>query len=851
MLFGSAPKRQRNLVCCGFVALLTGLSYDVSRAQGPVSTPAFGSTDAQRVLDKYCVGCHNQKARTANLALDGLDVSTPAAHPVGWEKVVQKLRVGTMPPAGAPKPDPATYAALAGWLEGELDKAWMAKPNPGRIQAVHRLNRQEYKNAVRDLLALDVDIAAMLPPDSTADGSFDNMANVLTISPAHLDRYLSAARHISRLAVGLPPTAVISGEFGLPRDHLQEDMVSTDLPLGTRGGIAARYTFPVDGEYRIRVILHRSYQDYILGMGWQQPLDVRLNNKLLKRFVVGGGALPYRGTALGYAGDGEPGSEGAPEWESYLLTGGDADLEARTFVKAGPRVVAAAFPRDLFEPDGLGNPAYGATGEYLLSEQYMAPARIAELRISGPYPSGGVAGSPSDTPSRRRIFTCVAAVGKERTCASEILGRLARHAYRRRVTEQDLDPLLQFFESGRKESRSFDGGIQLAIERLLVDPDFLLRVYRDPAPDTTGVLPTQHSPETYRLSDLELASRLSFFLWSSIPDEPLLKLAESGELSKPQTLRLQVRRMLVDPRAPGALVRGFVAQWLNLRRLEEYTPDYEKQEGLRVAGRALLQAFSKETELFAESMIGEDRPMVELLNANYTYLNEALARHYGIPNVYGSHFRRVTLPDTRQRGGLLGQAGILTLTSYPDRTSPVLRGKWLLDNILDAPVPPPPDDVDTTLKEESAGTKPKSVRERLEQHRTQARCSSCHSVLDPLGFALDGYDAVGRTRTKDEAGNVIDDSGNWPGGVKLNGLAGIRNLVVGRPEELARTVTRKLMSYALGRELEYYDQPAVRAIVRGAAADQYRWSSIVRGIVETPAFQMRARRGAPDVAQRR
>jgi mono/diheme cytochrome c family protein len=782
----------------------------------PVSAQTFSALEAKRVLTKYCVACHNQKTATAKLALDALDVANPATQAAAWEKVITKLRAGTMPPGSAPKPDAATYTALAGWIEGQLDQAWAAHPNPGRINAVHRLNRQEYRNAVRDLLALDVDVAAMLPADSTADGSFDNMAKILTISPAQLDRYLSAARHLSRLAVGLPPISPVSFEFGIPRDNLQEETTSPALPLGTRGGVAGKYNFPVDGEYAIRVILHRSYQDYILGMGWQQPLDVRLDSKLLKRFTVGGAAQRYRSTALGYAGDGEPGSEGDPEWEAYLLTGGDAGLEVRTFVMAGPRVVGVAFPRDLFELDGVGNPAYGATGEYLLSEQYMAPARVAEVRVTGPHQPGVAV----NTPSRNEIFVCRPEAAGERACAARILSRLARRAYRRPVNDQDLRPLLEFFDSGRKEGRSFDAGIQLALERLLVDPDFLLRVYRDPK-DASG--------EPYRLSATELASRLSFFLWSSIPDEPLLAAAESGKLS----LREQTRRMLSHRRASDALVHGFIAQWLNLRRLEEYAPDYEKNEGLRVAGRALLDAFSKETELFAESLIREDRSIVDLLNADYTFLNEPLARHYGIPNVYGSHFRRVKLPDRTQRGGLLGQASILTLTSYPDRTSPVLRGKWLLDNILDAPVPPPPDDVDTTLKEEPAGAKPKTVRERLEQHRSQARCASCHSVLDPLGFALEGFDAAGQWR------NATDNVGDWPGGVKLEGFPGLRAMLLERREQFARTVTRKLMSYALGRELEYFDEPAVRQIVRNAEAENYRWSAIVLGIVETPAFRMR------------
>ena len=502
------------------------LSPQTSPTPPTASRSAFSATEARRVLTTYCASCHNRKAATANLAIDALDLSNPGADAAVWEKVVQKLNAGTMPPGSAPKPDKSTYAALTAWIEGELDKAWEAHRNPGRINAVHRLNRQEYGNAIRDLLALDVDVKAMLPADATADGSFDNMANILTISPAHLDRYMSAARHISRLAVGLPPVSVISGEFGLPRDHLQEDMVNTDLPLGSRGGIAARYNFPVDGEYRIRVFLHRSYQDYILGMGWQQPLDVRLDSKLLKRFTVGGGASGYRASALGFAGDGEPGSEGDREWEEYLLTGGDANLEVRTFVKAGPRIVGVAFPRDMFEPDGLGNPAYGATGEYLLSEQYMAPARVAEVRIAGPYQAGGAAGERYPEPARDL-----------RVQAHEIRRTRLRHAHPFEASPPRLPAAgdrsgsaaaNEFFDLGQKDGNSFDAGIQMALERLLVDPDFLLRVYRDPEDADLRVRPAQHSPKPYRLSDIEVASRLSFFLWSSIPDEPLLGLLKPG-----------------------------------------------------------------------------------------------------------------------------------------------------------------------------------------------------------------------------------------------------------------------------------------------------------------------------------
>ena len=801
---------------------------------------AFGGTDVRAVLDSYCVVCHNQGGAPADLGLDTLDAAFPGEHPDTWEKVITKLRTGTMPPAWMPRPDRGTYAAVVEWLETELDRAWEANPNPGRISSVHRLTRAEYSNTIRDLLALDIDVTPLLPPDAAADGTFDNMAAVLTISPAHLERYMIVARHVTRLAVGLPPPVPAAGEFSLPRDHLQEDMWSTDLPLGSRGGVSGRYHFPVDGEYVIRIRLHRTYQEYILGMGWPQPLDLRIDGELIERFTVGGGALGYRTAGLGYAGHGEPGFKGEPEWEAYLLGEAEAHLESRVFVEAGPRVLGVSFPRDLFEPDGIGNPPYGATGENLLSEQYMMHARVAEVRVSGPYQ---IAGPTEDTPSRREIFVCQPqVVAEEGACADEILSRMARRAYRRPVTDEDLQTLLEFFAVGRQEGGSFDAGIQMALERLLVDPDLLLRIYRDPPPQMSRETDqTAAGSDPYPLSGLELASRLSFFLWRSIPDEPLLTPAEEGKLTDPVILRQQAERMFADARAVDALVEGFATQWLNLPLLDEYAPNYRRFRG--AIDRALLEAFPVETKMFVGSTLREDRSVLDLLRADYTYVNERLARHYGIPNVYGSRFRRVTLPDPDQRGGLLGHAGLLALTSYPDRTSPVLRGKWLLDNILDAPVPPPPDDVDTTLPE-AGPSEGASLRERLEQHRVDPSCSLCHSLMDPLGFALEGYDAIGRWRAVDERGYPVDDVGHWLDGKEIKGMAGLRAMLLDQREQFVGAVTRKLMAYALGRELEYYDQPTVRRIVRDAAAHDYRWSAIILGITESPAFRMRAREAA-------
>ena len=730
-----------------------------------------------------------------------------------------------MPPPGRPRPDAATYHAVAMALETDIDRAWAANPKPGRISAVHRLNRAEYSNAIRDLFALDFDVKPLLPGDETADGSFDNFGDVLSISTAHLERYLSVARQVTRLATGLPPTNPRLERFEIPLHVVQDDRQSDDLPLGSRGGLAVHYDFPVDGEYLIKVRLQRQYQDYLKGMGWPQQLDVRLDGKLLKRFTVGG-EDHGRPAAASYAGDGEPGFAGDPEWEKYMQSGGDAGLEIRVPVEAGPRVVGVSFVRELWEPEGLPQPLQ--RGRVITDDQvYMDYANVAVVQIGGPYKTAGPA---KDTPSRRAIFVCHPRLAAEESvCATKILSRMARLAYRRPVTKRDVQTLLEFFNTGRHDGGSFDSGIQFALERVLADPDFLLRVHRDP----TTPKEARQSEAAHRFSDIEVASRLSFFLWSSIPDERLLALAERGQLTNPSVLEQQVRRMLADPRSTDALVNNFAAQWLNLRRVGEVTVDpdrYPNYDG------SLLQAFQRETEMFVASTLREDRSVVDLLNANYTFVNERLARHYGIPGIYGSRFRRVVLPNPDQRGGLLAQGALLATTSYPDRTSPVLRGKFLLDNIFGVAVPPPPPGVDTNLAEDKPGAVPKSMRERLAQHRANPSCASCHSVIDPMGFALENFDVIGGWRTVDESGKPVDASGTTLSGAKVEGLSGLRALLLEQPEQFPRTVTEKLLAYALGRRLEYYDRPVVRKIVADSAALDYRWSSLILGIVKSPAF---------------
>jgi hypothetical protein len=830
----------------GGIALVSSARTSARQTPAALAPPTAGSSQA--ILDKYCITCHNQRLRTAGLALDSLDITRPGAHADVWERVIAKLRAGTMPPPGRPRPDVAVYQAVASWLETEIDRAWAVSPQPGRIGAVHRLNRTEYNNAIRDLFAFDplsLDVRALLPGDETADGSFDNFADSLSISTAHLERYLSVARQVTRLATGLPPASPGVETFEIPLHVVQDDRQSEDLPLGSRGGLAIHHDFPADSDYVIRVRLQRQYQDYIKGMGWPQQLDVRLDGRLLKRFTVGGGAQG-RPAAASYAGDGEPGFAGDDSWEKYMQIGGDSGLEIPATVDAGPHVVGVSFVRELWEPEGLPQPLQ--RGRVITDDQvYMDYASVGSVQIGGPYRSSW---PPQDTPSRRAIFVCRPAsagepggakgsrrVNEDRVCATTILARLARLAYRRPVTERDLQTLLEFFDTGRRDGGHFDSGIQFALERLLVDPDFLLRVHRD-RPSTTQAVT---GPHIRRLSDVEVASRLSFFLWSSIPDDRLLSLAEHGQLTDRRVLEREVRRMLADPRA-GALVDDFAAQWLNLRRVDEVVVDPVRYPNYDLS---LMQAFRRETELFVGSSVREDRSVIDLLNADYTFVNERLARHYAIPGIYGSRFRRVTLPDHDRRGGLLAQGALLATTSYPDRTSPVLRGKWLLNNIFGLPVPPPPPGVDMNLNA-PPGAAPTSIRERLAQHRQNPSCNSCHAIIDPLGFALENFDVIGGWRSVDESGRPVDASGTTISGAKIEGLRGLRAFLLDQPEQFPRTVTEKLLTYALGRRLEYFDRPAVRRIVRDAAAHDYRWSSIILGVVESPAFLMRASHVAPD-----
>ena len=798
-------------------------SEAVKSQSQPVSSPAPTTAAARAVLDKYCVTCHNDRAKTAGIQLDSLDLEHVGEHAETWEKVARKLRTREMPPPGLPRPDPAAYTDATVQLETALDAAAGAKPNPGRV-AVHRLNRAEYTNAVRDLLGLEIDGRALLSSDDADQEGFDNVASVLSVSPALLENYLSAARTISRLAVG--DTTINPGidTFKLSKLLIQDEQMSDNLPFGSQGGTAIRYHFPLDGEYTIKVLLRRQEYDYLVGMGEPHQIDIRLDGALLKRFSVGGQA---KGMTMpeSFAGN----TQGDPEFEVYMQTA-DAGLETRVPVTAGDHDVGISFVQRFWEPEGVSQPPQTGFAR-TTNEYYHGNPAVEFVYIGGPY--GKIA--PGDSPARRRVFVCNPKdAAAEKPCAIKILSTIARRAYRRPVTEADIQTLLSFYRDGRV-GQSFDAGIQQGIERILASPSFLFRIEREPAGIASG--------SVYPLSDLDLASRLSFFLWASIPDDELLNVAGSGKLKDPAILEQQVQRMLRDPRS-RALVDNFANRWLELSKLSGLVPDSsaypEFDENLR-------DAMKQETQLFIASQLRENRSVSDLLTANYTFLNDRLAKHYGIPNVYGNHFRRVTFADG-QRGGLLGQASVLAVTSYPNRTSVAIRGRWLLANMLGSPPPPPPDVPD--LKDAGVDGQPRSLRQRMEIHRGNAACASCHQRMDPLGFSLENFDALGKFRTESD-GAPVDASASLPDGTRFEGLSGLRTLLASHKEDFVRTFTGKLLAYATGRGIEYTDLPAIRRVSRDAARDDYRWSSIILGVVSSPPFSMGISGGAPSLSAQR
>ena len=778
----------RNRPFAGFASLMVLVGAFLSPAAGQTAAQTVSAEVAEGkvLIAQYCAGCHNDRTKTAGLSLEGADFSSIPDNAEVWERILLKLRAGVMPPGGRPRPSPEAQDRFVAWVEKEIDRFAIAHPNPGRVESFHRLNRAEYQNVIRDLLDLDIDVATLLPSDSASFG-FDNMAG-LKLSQALMERYLTAARKISRTAIGTPEGSAVAETYRIAADRMQADRAD-GLPFGTRGGLLVEHTFPQNAEYLIRV-------EPTGRISGGERLEVAIDGQRIGLFT-----LQLR--PQGYDGEELP-----------------STYDTRLSVKAGPHAVGVTF---LKTPAVLAETMRGPYLNPRVSRPSMA--YLEALTITGPFGDVGV----GETPSRRRIFACQpATAAQEPACARQILSRLGRRAYRRPVTDDDLRVLMTAYNLGRR-GESFTAGIERALEQLLVSPEFLFRVLADPITPANG-------STSYRLSDLELASRLSFFLWSSVPDDELLDVASRGALSQPAVLERQVRRMLTDPRSE-ALTVNFAGQWLQLRNLEAARPSEvlfpDFDDSLRLA-------FRRETELLFHSILLEDRSALDLLRADYTFVNERLARHYEIPFVKGSHFRRVAVRDDSRRG-LLGHGSILTVTSHPTRTSPVFRGKWVLENILGTRPPDPPASV-PPLPEQSgayaAGKKP-SMRELMARHRANAVCASCHSMIDPAGFALEEFDAIGRRREVDASYNPIDASGTLPDGTPFNGVADLRTALLRRPERFLFNLTEKLLTYALGRGVEYYDMPWIRKVVRDAASNDYRLSSLIVGIVKSPAFTSR------------
>jgi mono/diheme cytochrome c family protein len=793
--------RARTLLASAIaVAMAASLSWTAPEAATPGQAPAPApAAAAQRsALDTYCVSCHNQRLKTGGLALDALDVTRASADAATWEKVIRKVRTGAMPPAGMPRPDAATRDGLVAFLETSIDRA--ATPFPGH-PSIHRLNRAEYANAVRDLLSLDVEVAALLPPDEPAYG-FDNIGEMLDVSPALLERYSAAAAEIATLAVG-DASDVVAGSrlFRAAADHSQ-DQHNDGLPLGTTGGMAVKTTLPLDGEYVIKVGLFKTNLGMIRGLEFRRQLEIVVDGRRVLAQPIGG-AEEY---------------EGMLQNQTAVADAVEARLQVRVPLTAGPHDIGATFAaRPEVENTRRLQAVLRSTSD--TSETLIGPPLVLTVTVTGPFNPTG----PGDTPSRRAIFTCrPASTAQEDGCARTILSRLARRAYRGTQTTADVDELMGHFREWRRDG-SFDSSIGFALQRILAGPKFLVRTERVPA-SRPGTI--------YRVTDTELASRLSFFLWSSIPDDQLLELAAQGRLSRSATLDQQVRRMLADPRSQ-ALVENFAGQWLQLRNLRSAVPDSREFPNF---DDQLRQAFRRETELLFDSILREDRSVLDLLTADHTFVNERLAKHYGIPYIYGNHFRRVPVTVDARRG-ILGHGSILTVTSHADRTSPVVRGKWILDNLLGTPPPPPPPVV-PALPERSALPRPMTMRERMEQHRANPQCASCHKAMDPLGFVLENFDAVGAWRTRDGRA-PIDASGTFVDGSAIAGPVALRQALLARPQAIVGNLTEKLLIYGLGRGIDHRDMPPVRAIVREAGANGYRFSTLVLGIVRSDAFQKR------------
>src|SRR5579863_5510341 len=794
-------------------SLIAGIATALALAIGA------NAQNPQAVLNQYCVTCHNAKLLTGGLAIDKLDLHRAEASAETWEKVARKLRAGLMPPAGAPRPDRHALDALAGAVEDALDRAAAEHPNPGRAP-LHRMNRVEYANAIRDLLAVDVDAATLLPADDSSNG-FDNIANVLGVSPALLERYVAAAAKISRLAVGDPETAPLDVTYTVRGDLSQTETLD-GLPPGTRGGTVMRHNFPLDGEYLIKLSLMKLSFGQVFGEGAEgQELEVTLNGERVKLYKLDEVPMFFMRAKPGPAPPPAPLTD--PQEERVKMTP-DIHLEFKLNVKAGPQTLGVAFlQKSYYANEDLVHRPGASTFDPNIGMQYGYDTmpHLARVDITGPYHATG----PGDTPSRRRIFVCHPSAGADEIpCARKILSNLVRRAFRRAPEDKDIESLLSFYQQERNKTGSFEAGIEIALRRILADPEFVFRFEPPPA----NVAPNQ----PYRVSDTELASRLSFFLWSSIPDDELLNLAIQGKLHEPAVLERQTRRMLADDRA-ASLAANFAGQWLYLRNLKSSNPDGREFPDF---DDNLRQAFERETELLFASIQREDRSVLDLLDADYTFVNERLAKHYGIANIYGPDFRRVPVPSDARRG-LLGQGSMLLVTSNANRTSPVQRGKWILENLLGSPPPLPPPNV-PPLKENSGEAAATSVRERMQQHRSNPACAGCHKIMDPIGLALENFDGVGGWRTVD-SGFKVDASGQLVDGTRVDGPSSLRQALLDRPQAFVGTMTEKLLMYALGRETKYYDMPVVRAVMHDAGRDHYRFSELVVGIVKSAPFQMK------------
>jgi mono/diheme cytochrome c family protein len=789
----------RGVFVMATLAFALAVSSAVSGSPEPAQTPATNSAapPSRALVDTYCVACHNQRVKTAGIAFDNADLSDVSKDGELWEKALRKLRGGMMPPPGARRPDAAAVDAFTSGLERELDAAAARRPNPGRV-AIHRLNRAEYANAIEDLLGIRIDSAALLPKDDEADG-FDNVASVLTVSPSFLDQYISAARVVTARAMGNGAARPGSATYRPARGTDQAVHVE-GLPLGTRGGLLVEHPFPADGDYKLN-INGLAAAGYVRGMEYRHTLIVTLDGAKVFEGQIGG----------------EEDIRAIDQQQASAVAAINGRFQNIPLkVTAGPHKVGVTFiARTFAESDEVLFSFRPGNGEERIQ-------RVGSIEIQGPFTPAGL----SETPSRQRIFVCRPKTqADELPCATMILSTMARRAFRRPVSDQDLAAPISFYKSARADG-NFDAGIQAALPAILASPKFLYRAERTPSGTAPGTV--------HRITTLDLASRLSFFLLGHPPDDELLRLAEKSALADPKTLDAQVRRLLADPRA-SSLVSNFAFQWLKMRGLDEVEPDAvvfpNFDDGLR-------EGFRKELAMFVESVIREDRSVLDLLSADYTFVNERLALHYGIPNVRGDQFRRVTLTD-QNRWGLLGKGGVLLSTSYANRTAPVIRGAWILENILGTPPAAPPPDVEA-FQENKDGEKAKTIRAIMEQHRSKPTCNACHGVMDPLGFALENFDAIGEWRSQDRwAGTPIDASGELIDGTKVSNPADLRKALLKRSPQFVQTLTEKLMTYALGRSVDYYDMPTVRQIVRDAARDNYRFSSLVTGIVKSAPFQMR------------